>query len=299
MNAGDLAQKFIHDNRNEILSILNNLDKAVTEKTLFSEKENHPEWFAGDADVKAQTKEDVMTRKSRDRIRGYFYKTKDNITKSSIYRENAKARKILDETLTYFNFLLIGVGNFGCLFDRKFKRKHHIVELKCDEADGPITKKQRESLQKHIFNEKLFQKQCRSLCSFQGDFMCHGQWNRPKCEYNNHKINPYSSRENLILFQTWNLDHQLELSRSILPSLLENCKLISTTMCSKHKRPTVSISVIKYFLRIFTLDNLKLVHIACHDKTTHETLLLADDDLVCDQCDAYLIITKLLTKTNM
>lgn len=293
LKAGDLAINFIQENKINILKIINNFGDKTTSKTNDSYRNDHPEWFESELDKKSETKEEVMARKSRDRIRGYYYKTKDFITKNRLYRENIQAKQIFDDILKSFNYFLIGVDSFSCLFDRNFKRKHNLVES--DDVDTSITKKQKIQIKNHFMENNLFQEQCKSLCTYRGTFYCQGKWNENECKYQNHKINPYSSRENLILFQTWNLDHQMELSRTILPSLMKHVSKIPS-ICLMHNKPTVNVSVIKYFLRIFTLDNLKLVHIACHDKTAHISRKNHDENLVCEDCDEYKKILKLLNE---
>lgn len=47
-----------------------------------------------------------------------------------------------------------------------------------------------------------------ALCDSKGEFRCEGRWNADGCLYGErHKINPYRSNEELVLFSTWNLDH--------------------------------------------------------------------------------------------
>lgn len=48
-----------------------------------------------------------------------------------------------------------------------------------------------------------------ALCDSKGEFRCEGVWSANSCAYGDrHRINPYRSREELILFSTWNLDHK-------------------------------------------------------------------------------------------
>ncbi|MEQ2162904.1 hypothetical protein GOODEAATRI_024809, partial [Goodea atripinnis] len=77
-----------------------------------------------------------------------------------------------------------------------------------------------------------------------------------------HSINPYGSRESRIVFSTWNLDHRIEKKRTIIPSLLEALQ--------NHK--TTDINLIYFYQMLFTRENLKLVHIACHKKGAHNLL---------------------------
>lgn len=60
----------------------------------------------------------------------------------------------------------------------------------------------------------------KSICDIWGTFTCQGRWDKDKCLYHPpHSINPYISREARIIFQTWNLDHNKERSRSIIPAI--------------------------------------------------------------------------------
>lgn len=48
-----------------------------------------------------------------------------------------------------------------------------------------------------------------ALCDHRGEFRCGGLWSSKDCAYGGrHIINPYRSKEELILFSTWNLDHK-------------------------------------------------------------------------------------------
>ena len=46
------------------------------------------------------------------------------------------------------------------------------------------------------------------LCDDEGCFCCEGEYNKNGCDIK-HSINPYLSREQRIIFSTWNLDHVL------------------------------------------------------------------------------------------
>lgn len=49
----------------------------------------------------------------------------------------------------------------------------------------------------------------KAICDRKGEFRCEGVWNANECTYGaRHRINPYRSREELVLFSTWNLDHK-------------------------------------------------------------------------------------------
>ncbi|XP_063173497.1 DNA fragmentation factor subunit beta [Candoia aspera] len=106
------------------------------------------------------------------------------------------------------------------------------------------------------------------LCTPEGWFSCQGPFDTENCSWR-HSINPYGNRESRILFSTWNLDHMIEKKRVILPTLAEAVK-----NCDGKEIDW------EYFYRLlFTVDNLKLVHIVCHNKTVH--------NLSCDKAKIY------------
>uniref|UniRef100_A0A8D1VR95 DNA fragmentation factor 40 C-terminal domain-containing protein n=1 Tax=Sus scrofa TaxID=9823 RepID=A0A8D1VR95_PIG len=98
----------------------------------------------------------------------------------------------------------------------------------------------------------------RRLCTPEGWFSCQGPFDTDDCA-SRHSINPYGNRESRILFSTWNLDHIIEKKRTVVPTL-------AAAVGDAEGR----VVDWKYFYSLlFTLDNLKLVHVACHKKTTH------------------------------
>ncbi|GLH10309.1 Uncharacterized protein GBIM_15247 [Gryllus bimaculatus] len=146
------------------------------------------------------------------------------------YKSNRRFREKIDSVIESFRKKLLGVQYFGTYFDRK--------------AQKPQPK----------------------LCNEDGEFNCQGIWHKSTCSYVNHYINPYDSREARIIFSTWNLDHRIERSRTILPALL--------VAAEDALRRDSQINEDYFFSLLFTTVNLKLVHIVCHDKGSH--------DLSCD-----------------
>ncbi|XP_040167924.1 DNA fragmentation factor subunit beta [Anopheles arabiensis] len=308
LHAGELAQQFVSNNQPEISKILFNAQRGRDDLIQRSAREEHAEWFVGIDDRAVKTKEEVMKRRGQDRIRGYFYKTKDELTKCAMYRGSPMARELIDEMLELFRQLLVGFDYFSCMFDRSCQRR---MELKPDTEDGgdePDAQRIPPKRLKLLVQSSLG-RDCRiepynvALCSERGDFRCMGVWKDERCRYASHRINPYASRENLILFQVWNLDHQVEISRSVLPSILDNVeRMVSSAdgggggapMCKLHRRKGKNLSVITYFLELFTLSNLKLVHIVCHDKTVHE--LISNGTIICDRCEEYKYIKQFQRK---
>ncbi|XP_067621335.1 DNA fragmentation factor subunit beta [Eurosta solidaginis] len=269
------------------------------EKTVCSLRIEHSEWFEGQEE-RLYTKEEVMMRRAQDRMRGYYYKTKEDLTHNKLYRQNLQARHIIDTMLEQFRYLLIGCDYFSMIFNRKYPQKHaNIQEHLDDETDAKMlrpNKRLRQVIKEYTTRHKILDEWSVSLCNDLGNFYCQGNYSDTgnSCTLK-HTINPYASRENLILFQVWNLDHQIELSRSILPSLLENIRqLVEQTQskCVVHNKRVIGVSVLEYFLEIFSLKNLKLVHIVCHEKTQRTNK--SNGRLVCAQCHEYKILQELM-----
>lgn len=170
-----------------------------------------------------------MFRRAQDRVRTYYYKTKDELLKS---KDIPLARVMC--LLNDLQSRLKTVRYFGCYFDRSACM-----------GDGYL----------------------KSICDEKGEFACQGRWDKEVCLYNPiHKINPYTSREERIIFQTWNLDHLKERSRSVIPAIYQALK---NEVNYKNIELDSYIDVKSIFNDLFTLKNLKFVHIVCHDKGAH------------------------------
>lgn len=299
LQARDLVRDFVLNNRDsDVFKALSHVQSEIEEKTELSNKEDHPSWFEG-LDAKLSTKEEVMRRKAQDRIKGYFYKTKDELTKSVLYRNNLKARAVIDLFLDDCFLFLNGVEYFSCLFDRAYEVKFSPKKPARDETDAATAKPKRRRIDSEtkskISDSDLFRKFQVALCNDLGSFDCHGIWTSTSCSYG-HNINPYSSRESAVLFQIYNLDHQAEISRSIFPSILKSVEaFVSEELCAKHNKKAVAISVLTYFREIFTVSNLKLVHIVCHDKGSHVNLK-SKGSVLCDKCDEFKKVQKIKLK---
>lgn len=300
LHSKDLINQFLQDDKNkDFLNVLQKVQTMHEEKVLMSSKSEHAEWFQG-TDDKFQTKEEAMERRSQDRVRGYFYKTKDELTKSEIYKTDKNAKILIDNLIEDFFLFLNGVNYFSCFFNRKCKNRFaDFTKTSQDDLDGTVKKKSatprkriKLEVKQQIGNFYLFKKYSVSLCNSAGNFNCHGIWFNENCSYS-HYINPYASRENLIFFQTYNLDHQVEISRSIFPSILKNVQELvqENSICKIHKRKALSLSVITYFMEIFTVKNLRLVHIVCHHKGVHS--LKSKGRLICDNCKEYKFLKKI------
>uniref|UniRef100_A0A8C9KBE1 DNA fragmentation factor subunit beta n=1 Tax=Panthera tigris altaica TaxID=74533 RepID=A0A8C9KBE1_PANTA len=96
------------------------------------------------------------------------------------------------------------------------------------------------------------------LCTPEGWFSCQGPFDVDSCA-SKHSINPYGNRESRILFSTWNLDHIIEKRGTVIPTL----------EAAVAERAGREVSWEYFYSLLFTAHNLKLVHIACHKKTSH------------------------------
>jgi len=71
------------------------------------------------------------------------------------------------------------------------------------------------------------------ICDDVGLFRCEGKYNSAQCCYpKDHIINPYQSAEARVLFSTWNLDHLVERSRSVVPSIISALKVFQFLLLS-------------------------------------------------------------------
>lgn len=300
----DAIRNFVAENRTEFDKFFveyQTTAKELNDNIRASNRHEHAEWFEG-VPANITTKEEVMARRSQDRIRGYFYKTKEELQKSKIYRSNAQCRDMIDDILDIFHHFLIGVDYFSSLFNRKWENRHQKVpEIKSDDdTDGtraPPRKKAKIAAIRDVFEKTNIKSEYYvSLCNELGDFRCHGLWNMDECSYQNHLINPYASRENVILFQMWNLDHQIEITRSVIPKILTDVEqiVIDQAQCPVHKRTAKMVSIMKYFLELFTVENLRLVHIVCHDKAIHDRK--SNGRILCDKCKEFKTLENILKK---
>ena len=112
---------------------------------------------------------------------------------------------------------------------------------------------------------------------FRGQFSCEGKYDESRCRYKSrHTINPYQSYEARILFSTWNLDHLVERSRTVVPGLVKVRSHIAglrtdgfIVQAVQGRRGSQTVNREYFYRLLFTRDNLRLVHIVCHDKQEH------------------------------
>lgn len=240
IDTGAAAKEFLSTNLKEKFKVFQKYIAAGDDaKTMLSERAQDPGWFEG-LEPSEKTKEQSMAKRVKERMRGYYYKTKTALQSSDIYihSRNGRGKKLIDQFLTDL----------------------------------------RNILDSHKYNETYFNRKANKtarICDERGVFQCGGLWSANKCLYEGeHVINPYRSREERIIFQTWNLDHKIELSRSIIPKILQAIDGlysgdIKCMLCDKGSK-VGGIEADRYFLQIFTRENLKLVHIVCHYKGKHD-----------------------------
>jgi len=206
--------------------------KADDELTRASSREEHPAWFA-DLSTNAHTKEEFMNKNCQARVRGYLAKAETQLKEEKF---SEKQELLVQQMVKEFKTRLKAAKYHGTYFDRSSEKK-------------------------------------RKICDDTGLFRCEGKYNSAQCCYpKDHIINPYQSAEARVLFSTWNLDHLVERSRSVVPSIISALK---GTKTSRQK-----INTDYFYSLLFTRSNLKLVHIVCHDKGCHK-------GKVCDRTKFY------------
>ncbi|BET00886.1 DNA fragmentation factor [Nesidiocoris tenuis] len=196
-------------------------------------EESFEDWLKG-VETSCKSKDGFMESRCKDRIKSYFYKACNDIKCSPRYKTHSKP---LNSLLKELKINLSRRNYQGAYFNRS----------KRDEA----------------------------LCDAVGLFKCQGLWSKPVCDLCNgqgHVINPYLSRETRIVFSTWNLDHRIERSRTIVPSILDAVELL--------KDDSSCLNVDRIYELLFTTANLKLVHVVCHDKGAHVGATCSPKELI-------------------
>ncbi|XP_043249895.1 DNA fragmentation factor subunit beta [Colletes gigas] len=310
LTAGDKASEFLTENLKAKVAVLNNVLNNDDSKTTLTARDEHPEWFHG-LETNYTTKEAYMHRRCQDRIRGYLYKTIDQIKSSETFANDHKARKQLLYAIAFFKLQLKEDHYFGYYFDRsrakvrsmeafdeqdssicyehcpcrldrlddsayfrlfgtseqscvdgaskKPAERNSKVSSRTELDDGREEQEDEDSCPYRIRTKEW--ESCVAICDRKGEFRCGGVWNADVCAYGQrHKINPYRSREDLILFSTWNFDHKIERSRTLVPQLLQ----LSAEGVAREE------DILEIYDNLFTLKNLRLVHIVCHDKGSHK-----------------------------
>lgn len=186
-----------------------------------------------DLDTRARCKEQYLRERCAVRVRTFFYRSRRQTWQSCSDQDDSQQkptpteRHILDATWRVMAEELRRNSAHGGYFDRGDERRM------CD--DGGVFR-------------CAGAVECKDGCSF----------------FSQHRINPYSNRHSRIQFSTWNLDHRIERSRSVLPALISACHL-----CHQRHLPSNAVNWRYFYSLLFTADNLALVHIVCHDKRAH------------------------------
>uniref|UniRef100_A0A146LJ53 DNAation factor subunit beta n=1 Tax=Lygus hesperus TaxID=30085 RepID=A0A146LJ53_LYGHE len=207
--------------------------RVLSEAVNLKDKEEpFEDWLKG-VETSCKNKESFMESRCRDRIKSYLYKATADIKASPRYRTHSRELNRL------------------------------VLDLK--------TLLTKNSYQGVYFNRN---RSTEALCDSSGLFKCQGAWSKSLCNHcggTGHTINPYLSRETRIVFSTWNLDHRIERSRTIVPKVLETVELL---------KDGLTLNVRRIYDLLFTTCNLKLVHIVCHDKGAHTTAVCETKELL-------------------
>lgn len=129
------------------------------------------------------------------------------------------------------------------------------------------------SLKANDFHGAYFDRQAAAkqrLCDKKGWFTCQGPFDRATCD-KLHTINPYASRGYRQLFGLWNLDHIVEKSREVIPTLIE---------AARTKPKYADLNWREAYRLLFTKDNLKLVQVGCHKKAARVDNKVKLDDFL-------------------
>lgn len=108
------------------------------------------------------------------------------------------------------------------------------------------------------------------LCDKKGWFKCEGPFDSRECD-KYHTINPYASKGYRQLFGLWNLDHIIEKSREVIPTLIK---------AAKQKKKYQEVNWEQVYKLLFTRNNLKLVQVGCHKKAARSPTCNYEDFLI-------------------
>lgn len=275
-------------------SILSLLHKQKIKRTQLSSREDHSDWF-DDVEAKYSTKEDYMKSLAKSRTTNYYQKASRELKSSPCY-ENSTANSIINGMLDDFLLLLNYIDWFKEYFNRSCVTRYESTDN--DETDGPPKKRQRISptkkiqLRNVVDKSNIVTKYEKRLCNEFGEFRCRGRYSQVGCKFK-HIINPYESNEKLKTFRVWQLDHSTEFTEII--SKIESDVMNSinkSKKCVEHGETATRLPIMKYFQELFTLDNIRLVHIACHDIKANG--IPPSADILCEKCDEFIKTNKLL-----
>lgn len=280
-----------HSLKESILSLVQNQE---IKKMHISSREDHSDWF-DDVDAKYKSKEDYMKSLANSRVNNHYQRASRDLKKLECYKDSTK-KIIIDGMLNDFYILLTYIDWLEEYFDRGCGTKYESTDN--DETDGPPSKRKRMSPKKKTElrslpdESNIVEKYIKRLCNEYGEFKCRGGYSEAGCKFN-HKINPYRSNEKMKEFRMWQLDHTIEFTE-IIEKIGSNVNdsIGKSITCAKHSEVATKQPIMKYFQELFTSDNIRLVHIVCHDTETHGIPLSAD--LLCEKCDEFVKTNALL-----
>ncbi|GAB1862104.1 DNAation factor subunit beta [Camponotus japonicus] len=310
LTAGDKVTQFLTENLKAKVALLNKVLNKDDSKTALSTRDEHPEWFKDletncttkEAYMHRRCQDRIRTYlyKTIEQIRCSDVYMNDRKARQQLLRAIAFFKIQLKEDHYfgyYFDRSRAETGNFkddsdetdsrqcyehcpcnfGHINDETYlyqlylclpqssDRSTTIVDLtKTDETDARRLVKSEKNANDEIlescpYGVKPQGKQI-AICDRKGEFKCEGRWNANGCAYSDrHRINPYRSKEELALFSTWNLDHKIERCRTLVPKLLQ----LSQQDINEQ-------DIYDCYDNLFTVKNLRLVHIVCHDKGSHK-----------------------------
>ncbi|XP_050178483.1 DNA fragmentation factor subunit beta isoform X1 [Myiozetetes cayanensis] len=270
----EAARKLLTDERApRRQKLLADLIHNLSENILAEDKEDDKKWFEG-LESRFKNKSSYMRHSCESRMRGYMREVSGFIS-----NVHPAARDAYRGVMDLMADKLKSVKYNGCYFDRReeeeaarlctvegwFSCQVCAALPKADSWNHGMVWVRRD-LKIHLIPPLAMGDKCDTFhCS---PLVSQGPFDRDDCPCK-HSINPYSNRESRILFSTWNLDHIIEKKRAVVPELAEAVKT----------RDGREVNWEYFYQLLFTLDNLKLVHIACHKKTTH--------NLSCDKTKIY------------
>nr|XP_032524739.1 DNA fragmentation factor subunit beta isoform X2 [Danaus plexippus plexippus] len=98
LNTGKAAKEFLNVNLKEKFKVLERYISAANDsRAMISERTQDPDWFEG-LDSSEKTKEQSMSKRAKERMRGYYYKTKTALQSSQLYihTKNGQSKKLID-----------------------------------------------------------------------------------------------------------------------------------------------------------------------------------------------------------
>ncbi|XP_016916229.1 DNA fragmentation factor subunit beta isoform X2 [Apis cerana] len=254
--AGEKASEFLAENLKAKVAVLNNALNKDDSKTAFSSRDEHPDWFQG-LETNCATKEAYLHRRCQDRIRGYLYKTIDQIKSSDVFSKDPRARKQLLYAIAFFKMQLKEDHYFGYYFDRSRAKIGSLGGR--DERDSSTSCYDHCPCRLKWLDESTYFRLFGTIGQHCDDVDAVKRRNERNCgakgeeeEEEAEKTCPYKIRRTG--------EDTIERSRTLIPLLL---KLATQGTANE-------MDLFEIYDNLFTVKNLRLVHIVCHDKGSHK-----------------------------